>query len=40
MTSILSTCEEDILIEMSQTMEVVEGEKDEIIDGLVGEFFL
>jgi type IV pilus assembly protein PilB len=39
MTSILSKCEEDILVEMSQAMEVIEGEKGEIMDGLVGEFF-
>lgn len=39
MTSVLSTCQEDILIEMSQAMEVVEGEKREIIDGLVEGFF-
>ncbi len=39
MTSVLSTCEVDILIEMSQAMEVMEGEKSEIIDGLVCEFF-
>jgi len=39
MTSILSTCEEDTLIEMSQAMEVTEGERGEIIDGLVGELF-
>ena len=38
-TSILSSCEEDMLLQMSQAMEVREGEKDEIIDGLVGEFF-
>jgi len=39
MTSVLSTCEEDVLVEMSQAMEVIEGEKNEIIDCLVGEFF-
>ena len=39
MSSVLSTCEEGILVEMSQAMEVVEGQKDEIIDSLVGEFF-
>jgi len=39
MTSILSACDEDILIPMSQTMEIIKGEKDEIIDGLVDEFF-
>jgi len=39
MSSILSACEDDILIQMSQAMEVIEGEKGEIIDGLVGEFF-
>ena len=39
MTSILSTCEEDILIQMSKAMEITEGEKGEIVDGLVGGFF-
>lgn len=39
MSSILSACEDDTLVEMSQAMEVIEGEKGEIIDGLVGEFF-
>ena len=39
MASILSTCGEDVLIEMSQAMEIIKGEKDEIVDGLVGEFF-
>ncbi len=39
MSSVLSTCEEDVLIEMSKALEVIEGEKGEIIDSLVGEFF-
>jgi len=39
MTSILSTCEEDVLIQLSKAMEITEGERDEIVDGLVGEFF-
>jgi len=39
MSSVLSTCEEDVLIEMSKALEVIEGEKGEIIDNLVGEFF-
>jgi type II secretory ATPase GspE/PulE/Tfp pilus assembly ATPase PilB-like protein len=39
MTSILSACDEGILIPMSQTMEIIERGKDEIIDGLVDEFF-
>jgi len=39
MTAILSTCEEDMLIQLSKAMEITEGERDEIVDGLVGEFF-
>ena len=39
MASILSTCEENMLFKMSQAMEVGEGEKDEVIDGLVDVFF-
>jgi len=39
MTSVLSTCDDEMLEQMSKTMEIVEGEKGEIIDGLVGEFF-
>ena len=39
MTSVLSTCDDEMLVQMSQAMEIVEGEKGEIIDGLVDEFF-
>ncbi len=39
MTAILSTCEEDMLTQMSKAMGVPDGEKDEAIDGLVSEFF-
>jgi len=39
MTSILSTWDEDMLKQMSQNMEIIEGEKGEILDGLVSEVF-
>ena len=39
MSSVLSTCDEDVLIEMSKALEVIEGEKSETIDSLVSEFF-
>jgi type IV pilus assembly protein PilB len=39
MSSILSTCDEELLVQMSQGMQIIEGEKAEIIEGLVGEFF-
>ncbi|MFA4915941.1 MAG: ATPase, T2SS/T4P/T4SS family [Syntrophales bacterium] len=38
MISILSTCDKEMLANMSKTMEIVEGEQDEIIEGLAGEF--
>jgi type IV pilus assembly protein PilB len=39
MTSILSTFDDEMLAQMSQAMEIEEGEKGKMIDGLVDEFF-
>jgi type IV pilus assembly protein PilB len=39
MASILSTCDDEMLAQMSQAMDIAEGEKGEIIDGLVDELF-
>jgi type IV pilus assembly protein PilB len=39
MTSVLSACDDEMLAQMSQVVEIAEGEKGETVDGLVDEFF-